>query len=127
MASEDKYDPGVRRISWAGSPTDVDYPHHETGIPVDDPVVRGQTWFATYTFDPENQTLYLDRPTTFEPEPPASDPPDGAPTIVTLSIDRWGSGRLHDALRWEGPVRGVVRIEFEDTKVSGPIGTVNGP
>jgi len=124
------YDPGVGHVVWdGGERIDVFVPNRQSGIPAPDVPDGTSTWYATYSFDPERQTLFLDRPTTFEPpDPPVADPPDDDAQLATLSIDRWGSAPLKKPLVWSGPVRGFVKIRFmNETRLSGPIGTVNGP
>jgi len=113
----------VEQIAWGDKGT--------SGLLIDaKEVTTAGTWYATYSWDGDDKTLTLAKPT--QQKPPqipaaaraATDPVD----IEKIKIETWGTSKLDTPLEWTGPANGVATIEFSNfADISGPIGKVMGP
>lgn len=93
-------------------------------------VTAAGTWYATYSWDGDDKTLSLGKPTQQSPPkaPPLPGPAPDPVDIEKIKIDTWGQSKLDTPLEWTGPANGVATIEFTSfADISGPIGKVVGP
>ena len=87
-------------------------------------------WYATYSWDGDDKTLTLAKPTQQQPaqKPAAAGAAMDAGDIEKIKIETWGTSKLDSPLEWSGPANGVATIEFSSfADISGPIGKVMGP
>ena len=116
----------VTKIIWADNTSTL------VNIPAPDVTAPG-TWYAVYSWDTDDKTLTLGKPTPnppTEPTAPSSKAASAPVDIGRIHIKSWGESELETKLEWKGTVSGAVaKIVFVPgfAQTSGPVGTVEGP
>ncbi|GEM_PF-6249465 len=112
----------VNEINWG---TGVSY--LETTIAAKGVTAEG-TWYSTYSWDTDDKTLTLDKPTQDKPPSPRTDALPDPIDITRIKITTWGEAKLDKPLEWSTKTNGYATIVFIGfAQTSGPVGTVEGP
>ena len=91
-------------------------------------VTGAGTWYSTYSWDTDDKTLTLHKPTRIKPTPPSADAPPDPVDIESIHITTWGTAQLDTPLEWSTTTNGYATIVFKGfALISGPVGSVEGP